>query len=453
MPVAQFMASMFEFRERPARLLDPGAGVGQLAAAFVERWVNECESELSVTAVELDESLHSALGETLATFPGTTELIAGDYIELAQRCLWRAEGEYDYIIMNPPYAKLNTDSEHRRMVATAAVEVTNLYAAFVTLALRQLAPQGQLVAITPRSWANGPYFRSFRRDLLRLTGLRRVHVYDTRNTAFADSAVLQENVIFHVDRGEHRPSVVITSSTHPGAPEVRSRTVPYSEVVRPGDSDSMLHLSPDQVGADAADAVLRQPDLLKSLGAAVSTGRVVDFRSPQQLRQNHEPGSVPLLYPVHLRKSSIEWPVPGKKPNALFVDDSTRKMLLPSGNYVVIKRFSSKEERRRIVASLLTPADLPDGPIAVENHLNVLHCNNAGLDRDLAMGLVLWLNSSVVDAAFRQFSGHTQVNATDLRSMRFPSRQTLAALGASAGSPVADQHETDRLVGEHVFGQ
>ena len=47
----------------------------------------------------------------------------------------------------------------------------------------------------------------------------------------------------------------------------------------------------------------------------------------------------------------------------------------------------------------------------------------------LALGLVLYLNGSAVDQYFRRFSGHTQVNATVLRQMRYPSRKSLIALG------------------------
>ena len=34
-----------------------------------------------------------------------------------------------------------------------------------------------------------------------------------------------------------------------------------------------------------------------------------------------------------------------------------------------------------------------------------------------------------VDEQFRRFSGHTQVNATDLRLMKYPSRDILTRLG------------------------
>ena len=41
----------------------------------------------------------------------------------------------------------------------------------------------------------------------------------------------------------------------------------------------------------------------------------------------------------------------------------------------------------------------------------------------------MFLNSTAVDDYFRRFSGHTQVNATDLRLLRYPEIKELEQLG------------------------
>ena len=69
------------------------------------------------------------------------------------------------------------------------------------------------------------------------------------------------------------------------------------------------------------------------------------------------------------------------------------------------------------------------------------------MDEDLAKGIAVWLNSSVIDKFFRTFSGHTQVNATDLRTLRFPTAATLRDLGRSS---VTSQLEVDSLVKELI---
>ena len=104
---------------------------------------------------------------------------------------------------------------------------------------------------------------------------------------------------------------------------------------------------------------------------------------------------------------------------------------MPSGFYVIVKRFSSKEERRRVVAYVVSPQDIDSAWIGFENHWNVLHIRKEGLDQKLACGLACFLNSTPLDSYFRRFSGHTQVNATDLRNMKYPDIEQLKLLGAS----------------------
>jgi hypothetical protein len=147
-----------------------------------------------------------------------------------------------------------------------------------------------------------------------------------------------------------------------------------------------------------------------------------------------EKGTVPLLYPGHFSGQVIEWPKPGaKKPNAILRNAETEKWLYPNGYYVVVRRFSSKEEKRRVKASVVYPDAFNSSPmLGFENHLNVFHSGREGITENLAHGLAVFLNSTAVDEQFRLFSGHTQVNATDLRLLKYPSREILICLGVWA---------------------
>ena len=93
-----------------------------------------------------------------------------------------------------------------------------------------------------------------------------------------------------------------------------------------------------------------------------------------------------------------------KKPNAIQRNSETEKWLYPNGFYCVVRRFSSKEERRRIVASVVDPAAFDGAPVlGFENHLNVFHDNKHGLPQALATGLAVFLNTTAVDENFRRF--------------------------------------------------
>lgn len=445
-PVARLMASMFDDLPKEVRLLDAGAGVGALTAAFVaEVCSRRPTATINATAFELDDVLAPHLRLTFANCKqACSDRLVGfeghvrheDFITAAVG--WLGSSLFDLkpmrfnaAILNPPYRKIGTASRERRLVQKIGLDATNLYAAFVALSIRLLDPDGQLVAIIPRSFCNGPYFRSFREVLLKETTLLRIHVFESRKDAFRDDGVLQENVIIHVRKSAKTARKLTVSSSSGGSGgDVVERVLDYSEVIRHANGDRFIHLPTDANDDRIARWMAKLPDSLESLGITVSTGRVVDFRAKEHLRQEPESKTVPLIYPCHFSQGMIQWPKNGsRKPNAIVHCAETDGLLLPRGIYVVTKRFSSKEERRRLVAAVYDPTPIMASHIGFENHLNYFHRSGAGLDREEAFGLCAFLNSEPIDRYFRQFNGHTQVNATDLRSLRFPSREVLRELG------------------------
>ena len=186
---------------------------------------------------------------------------------------------------------------------------------------------------------------------------------------------------------------------------------------------------------------------LAKLGLEVSTGRVVDFRAKQFLVRDAGDDTAPLIYPCHFNVGFVHWPKSGgRKPNAIRDTERTQELLVPGAIYVLVKRFTSKEERRRVVACIYDPQRVPAERVGFENHLNYFHARGRGIPMDLAKGLAVFLNSTLVDVCFRQFNGHTQVNATDLRNMRYPTRAGLESLGRKVGDAFPNQAELDALV-------
>ena len=450
------------------RLLDPGAGVGSLTASVIARAVREgLAITVHVTAFEVEDRLYRELVETLddcravAARHGITVVAdphRGDFVRwatenLAGLLLATDRQRFDLVVMNPPYRKIGASSAERRLLARLGVEVPNLYAAFLALGAELLEPAGQLVAITPRSFTNGPYFRSFRWFFFDRVRLDRLHVIESRGTVFSDADVLQENVIIAATRSAHAAADTVIVSTSDGyRVPPRTRTMPYRNLIHPDDSQRFVRIAAYDGDTRVAAIMAALPATLADLDLEVSTGRVVDFRAREHLRDRPGDGTVPLIYPGHLRSGAVLWPMAGsRKPNALARSHQTEKLLLPAETYVLVNRFSAKEELRRVSAAVFDPQDVPCQAVGFENHLNVYHRHNRGLPSDLAHGLCLWLNSTVVDQYVRQFNGHTQVNATDLRSLRYPSLEELTALGAALGTGLwPEQDKIDRLVGEHV---
>ena len=99
-----------------------------------------------------------------------------------------------------------------------------------------------------------------------------------------------------------------------------------------------------------------------------------------------------------------------------------------------------------MVACIYNPVRVAVETVGFENHLNYYHAAGHGLSMALAKGLAAFLNSTLVDVCFRQFNGHTQVNATDLRSLRYPTRHQLEHLGRLMDYPAANQEDLDELL-------
>lgn len=442
------------------RILDPGAGTGQLSAAVLARIFDEhSDLEVEVVGIEMDQDVAAYLSHTyedcaeLARVSGVkleTHVITGDFVALGTSTLDRlpclAE-PFDLVVMNPPYFKLGSTSLARRELAKIGVECPNMYAAFLALGAEALGKGGQMVAITPRSFANGPYFAEFRKFLLERMALDHIHVFESRSTIFSETGVLQENIVFSATRDGARVEVTINVGDDERS-QAEARRVPYANVVHPEDSHQFIRIIGDEADITVVEAMARMPCTLTDTGLSVSTGRVVDFRARECLRQRPAADTQPLVYPGNLRNGVVDWPRDIKKPQAFHCPDpGTEKRLLPYGDYVLVKRFSAKEERRRVVAAVWHESD-ERKMLAVENHLNVFHRQNGGFDNELAIGLSYWLNSTLVDKFFRTFSGHTQVNATDLRTLRFPTRQAMAKLGKAHPAELPSQNEIDALVAE-----
>lgn len=446
--VADFMAGLFPPPANHAiRLLDAGAGIGSLTAAFLERWGQSDGPGIEVTAFEIDPVLRARLADTLVHYRQTLSVDGhiheADFIEEAvNRLQFRDGPRFTHAILNPPYKKIGTQSRHRHLLRAVGIETVNLYSAFVALAVALMEPGGQVVAIIPRSFCNGPYYKPFREFLLARCVIRHMHLFDARDKAFRDDAVLQENVILLLERGAAQGDVTVSTSTDDGFADYAAHVYPFSRIVYPGDAERFIHVPTGsaEAGGDLPETFCHS---LVDIGVEVSTGPVVDFRLKEHLRDLPEDECVPLLYPAHFSGQAIEWPKPGgKKPNAIKLNGETRKWLFPAGHYAVTRRFSSKEEKRRIVAAVVDPRRLKSDLVAFENHLNVFHRAKQGLPEDLAWGLAAYLNGTVVDTHFRRFSGHTQVNATDLRRMRYPSRNTLETLGRWAKAHDGASQET-----------
>lgn len=408
---AKLAASMFSDAEdnRMMRCLDLGAGTGILSVALAERY----GGQISVDCVELDSKLAAICDDELTRLEVRHRVVIGDALMMP------IESGFDRVVLNPPYKKMASGDMRQ---AWLPLRSPNLYAAFMMVALQALAPGGECVAIVPRSWMNGQYFQQFRAWALAGCSLDAMHVYGSRTEIFSDTNVLQETMLVRFSKGAQARIIRVSESqVKDGVPVVRE--YPFNQLI---DVDGDLAIRVTPAGCGPLDGMAT----LKASGFCASTGKVVDFRSREVLRHEYEPGLNRLIYARNFTAEGLEHPIEGYKPQWInCASEKFAKQLIPAGSYVVVKRFSSKEEARRVKAYVLNLNE----PQALENHLNYIHAGTprktVSLDPAVARGLALWLSSTEADVWFRARSGSTQVNASDLNAMPVPSAEQLIKLG------------------------
>lgn len=453
------------------RILDPGAGTGILACAVAEEiCARRMANSIEIVAYEVDQSLNRVLASSLDNaklwlaerfIPCEYQVIQDDFI-LAnsghlerQRSLLHVDdsqrGTFDCIIMNPPYFKISKNDPR----AVAALSVVhgqpNIYALFMAVAAAMLSPQGCFVSITPRSFAAGPYFSRFRQTFFSMLQPVALHLFGSRRDAFSEDAVLQENVILvarSVPEHHAHEKVIVTSSM--GIEDLGDATkveVCPDMVIDHSSTSKILHIPVNSADVQLLEYFRRWDGSLRDYGLEISTGPVVPFRSTEYLRSQADHTTVPLLWMHHVHPMAVSWPQREcNKPQYISNVDSSARLLVPDQTYVLLRRFSSKEQDRRLTAAPLFAGELGYGFIGIENHLNYIYGRVEQLTEEVAYALAALLNSELFDRYFRIFNGNTQVSATELRQMPLPSLSKIEKLGRLIASNSISPHSVDSMI-------
>jgi adenine-specific DNA-methyltransferase len=261
---------------------------------------------------------------------------------------------------------------------------------------------------------------------------RQIHVFESRTDAFREDEVLQENVILLAEKGGEPRDVVLTSSSGREFASVERETLPYTRVVENSSGDHLVRVATGRLEHQIVEAMDRLRSRFRDLPFRISTGPVVTFRATEFLRSERGADTAPLLWMHNVRPFVTHFPPKNGKPNHILVSEKSSKILLPAKRYVLLKRFTAKEERRRLVAGVLETSETYCPFVGLENHLNYVYRPSGELSKEEALGLAALFNSAIVDRYFRAVSGNTQVNAAEIRAMPVPDVEVIRKIGQEA---------------------
>lgn len=453
--VADFMAAMHDSEKAVSRLLDPAAGAGILLCAMAEHIVRTKGASLhkiELTAYEIDRNLIPCLAATMkhlgdwCAVHGITldarveckDFILAQSASLEGEDLFTAgmlDSGYDVVISNPPYFKINKDDPRAAAVSSVVHGQPNIYGLFMAVGASILKEGGEFIYITPRSFASGQYFRALREKLFSLVKPDTVHVFESRTDAFNRDDILQENIIIKGTRQiEHHDgnAQVAVSSSH-GVRDIdapQSRTLHLADMLNKP-SGMTLRLPVSEEESHLLETIDEWPDTLETHGLKISTGQVVPFRAAELLDMEGEvPGThAPLLWMNHINAMRTTWPKAVKKAQYIKNEALQRRLLVENRNYVLLRRFSAKEEKRRLNAAPYLAEEFDTPLVAFENHLNYIHKPGDELKPEEAVGMAALLNSEIMNRYYRIINGNTQVNATELRVLPLPPHEQITAIG------------------------
>lgn len=455
---ADFMAEQIQATGQCLRVLDPASGAGILACAAIESLISRPTKPtvIELVAYEVDPDVIPALRavfDYLVSWCRTgykvtlkVRIEATDFVLAHAEALSLFGGfipyqgddnNFDIVISNPPYFKISKADPRAVAAASVVHGQPNIYGLFMAVSAAILKPKGDFIFIVPRSFASGPYFRQFRSVFFDMICPTEVHVFGSRRDAFSRDEVLQENIIFSGLRDDHwhtkKLQTTLSVSCSRGIRDIGEpdrRLLPIQIALDLQTPDKVLRLPLTDEGDAVLALVDSWPNTLHSLGLKISTGPVVPFRATELIGKDGTVPSndVPLLWMSHVKPMAVTWPLDRHKPEYI-KRLGAKALLLLNKNYVLLRRFSAKEEARRLTAAPYIAADFDIPEVGFENHLNYIHRPSDSLSEDEAWGLAALYNSRLLDTYFRAVNGNTQVSATEIRAMPLPPNGTIIALG------------------------
>ena len=410
--IAYFMGKQISVNKDSVSVLDPGCGTAILSCAMIENLVLQSKvKQIELVTYETDENLIPGLQKVLEyiTIWGMRhnvridcrsyceDFILSNYSVLYSDTIYgRAESlqKYDLIISNPPYFKLSKEDKRVKAAQCIIDGQPNIYFIFMAISALLLAEQGQMIYITPRSFTSGRYFRLFRNFLFKHIQIDFVHLFNTRKDTFSKDNVLQETIIMKCSPKKEADYNVVLSYSE-GLSDLATpaiKEVQRKEIIDLTSKELILHLP---VSLED-EKIIR---LFKSWDGNLNKYHI--FRG--------------------LKKDGL--------PQFIHINEMSVSTLLPNKNYVLLRRFSSKDDNSRLIAAPYFGNMTSCAHVGIENKLNYIYRPKGHLNRMEVMGIAALLNSDLFDNYFRTFNGNVNVSATELREMPMPPLEVIESIG------------------------
>ncbi|HRZ28572.1 MAG TPA: N-6 DNA methylase [Spirochaetota bacterium] len=455
--VADFMGGLISKNEKEEiTILDPGVGTGVLACSACEHAVLKIKGlkKINIIGYEVDPQIIPYAEKSFAGLSGwlrarnigsSINIIENDFILGNNDAMDHSEklfndkpshGNIDIVISNPPYFKINKDDPRSKAVSKVVYGQPNIYSLFMIISAFMLKKGGDMIFITPRSYTSGFYFKAFREIFFSEMTPEQFHLFGSRDEAFERDDVLQEHLIIHAKKrhiteaGPNEKVIISHSRSSSDLDKPVKRNALLHDVINHKSGNKFVFLPLSDEEENTISFVNSWPGSLHKFNMEISTGRVVPFRVRQFLAMENDGSCAPLIWMNHIKNAKIEWPIENcRKEQFIAVNDASMPILVPNGNYVIMRRFSPKEDIKRINTAPLYQSRCHHEYLGIENHVNYIHRPGGRLTPEEIAGLSAVLNTKYLDIYFRTLNGNTEVSATEIRDIPLPDYDFILKVG------------------------
>lgn len=281
--------------------------------------------------------------------------------------------------------------------------------------------------------------------------LEHIHLFVSRDKVFENESVLQETMIIKVRKATVIPENVVITTTQSNKDFFNKTTfeAAYNTVV--SGEDKYVYLVTNEQEVEILELLNRWSNTLPSIGLKMKTGLTVDFRNREALRDVSENHAAPLFYSQHIQDGKVVFPI-GKEHEYIVTNQAS--LMQPNVNYLFVKRFTAKEEHRRLQCGVYLARKYPDySKISTQNKINFIS-GLKELSECFVYGLYVLFNSTLYDCYYRILNGSTQVNSTEINSMPVPPLEIIEQMGkALIKSRDMTEARCDQILRSFIYEQ
>jgi adenine-specific DNA-methyltransferase len=421
LPMARQLISLInDFSKNDLNYADPGAGAGILSAALLSRHAKESLlPPRSLIAYESDIRLH---GQWKSNFSNICDnlgmdskncMLSSDFYQDAESILTigspLGKEKVSRLITNPPYKKLAANSPISLLLKKHGIHAPNHYAAFMALSVEWLEDNGDLLAIIPRSFFNGAYFKKFRKWLETKVSIEHIVGYASRSN-FGKN-VLQENICLYLTKKSQNSVIRVSLCDHAEANAKYDLLIPKEKIIG---EIWKLPSTPQQLKALTENE--SQPETLSSLGVTVNTGAVETHRS-----ECPNSSQVKVLYSRDFNANGVITWAETKKPRTYALSRAVHRLPCDGSGFVVVKRITANDgSKHRIIPTWISRKTTGLNEISFDNHIQVFSHMGKPLNEGAGTALLAFLQGEMANLCMNAISGTTQVNINDLNALRYP---------------------------------